>query len=201
MGSSDSNLSVGTSKFKPLDPEEFRKQAHQMVDFIADYYKNIETYPVLTQVQPGYLHTRLSETAPYRPEGIDTILKDVQNHIIPGMTHWLSPNFFAFFPATVSTAAFLGEMLCTCFNSVGFNWLASPAATELEMIVMDWLAHMLKLPKTFMFSGTQANGLGLYFNCHPIFSPLFFDSGSSLLVKKKKKEEKFIFFWNAMWFI
>ncbi|CAK7349968.1 unnamed protein product [Dovyalis caffra] len=153
MGSLESNLPE-TSQFKPLDPEEFRKQAHQVVDFIADYYKNVETYPVLSQVQPGYLQTCLPGTAPYRPEQFATILEDIQNHIIPGMTHWLSPNFFAFFPATVSTAGFLGEMLCTCFNSVGFNWLASPAATELEMIVLDWLANMLKLPKTFLFSGS-----------------------------------------------
>ncbi|KAJ0113378.1 hypothetical protein Patl1_02141 [Pistacia atlantica] len=125
-----------------------------MVDFIADYYQNIESYPVLSQVQPGYLRERLPKTAPYRPESFETIIKDIQKDIIPGMTHWLSPNFFAFFPATVSTAAFLGEMLCTGFNSVGFNWIASPAATELEMVVMDWLANMLKLPKSFMFSGT-----------------------------------------------
>ncbi|KAF8411242.1 hypothetical protein HHK36_003789 [Tetracentron sinense] len=157
MGSLDSNFpesSLPFSQFKPLDPEEFRKQAHQMVDFIADYYKNIETYPVLSQVEPGYLHSRIPNTAPYKPEPFDAILRDVQKDIIPGMTHWLSPNFFAYFPATVSTAAFLGEMLCTSFNSVGFNWLASPAATELEAIVMDWLANMLKLPKSFMFSGT-----------------------------------------------
>ncbi|XP_009760717.2 tryptophan decarboxylase TDC1-like [Nicotiana tabacum] len=159
MGSLDSNINSAQNqstiaKFNPLDPEEFRTQAHQMVDFIADYYKNIENYPVLSQVEPGYLRNRLPETAPYRPESFDTIMKDIQNHIVPGMTHWLSPNFFAFFPATVSSAAFVGEMLCTCFNSVGFNWLASPAVTELEMVVMDWLANMLKLPKSFMFSGT-----------------------------------------------
>ncbi|KAF8414010.1 hypothetical protein HHK36_002008 [Tetracentron sinense] len=155
MGSLDSKLPESPlGEFQPLDPEEFRKQAHQTVDFIADYYKSIETYPVLSQVEPGYLRPRLPETAPYKPEPFETILKDVQKDIIPGMTHWLSPNFFAYFPATVSTAAFLGEMLCTCFNSVGFNWLASPAATELEMIVMDWMAKMLKLPKSFMFSGT-----------------------------------------------
>uniref|UniRef100_A0A5B7ABD0 L-tryptophan decarboxylase n=1 Tax=Davidia involucrata TaxID=16924 RepID=A0A5B7ABD0_DAVIN len=160
MGSLDSNYESDQSppaslaQFRPLDPEEFRKQAHQIVDFIADYYKNIESYPVLSQVEPGYLHSRLPKTAPYRPEPFETILKDVHNDIVPGMTHWLSPNFFAYFPATVSSAAFVGEMLCTCFNSVGFNWLASPAATELEMVVMDWLANMLKLPKSFMFSGT-----------------------------------------------
>jgi len=157
MGSLDMSSVESSSpqrEFMPLDPEEFRKQAHQMVDFIADYYKQIETYPVLSQVQPDYLRSRLPGTAPYHPEPLETILTDVTNNIIPGMTHWLSPNFFAFFPATVSTAAFVGEMLCTSFNAVGFNWLASPAATELEMIVMDWLANMLKLPKSFMFSGT-----------------------------------------------
>lgn len=148
-----------TSQFKPLDPEELRKHAHRMVDFIADYYQNIETYPVLTQVQPGYLPARLPQTAPYLPESLDTILDDIGKEIIPGMTHWQSPNFFAFFPATISTAAFVGEMLCTCFNSVGFNWLASPASTELEMVVIDWLANMLKLPKTFMFSGIFARNL------------------------------------------
>ncbi|KAH7532949.1 hypothetical protein FEM48_Zijuj04G0077700 [Ziziphus jujuba var. spinosa] len=158
MGSLDLNYDdesfSSRRQFKPLDPEEFRKQAHQMVDFIVDYYQKIESYPVLSQVQPGYLRTRIPQTAPYSPESLETIFTDIASDIIPGMTHWLSPNFFAFFPATVSTAAFLGEMLSTCFNSVGFNWLASPAATELEMVVMDWLANMLKLPKSFMFSGT-----------------------------------------------
>ncbi|XP_071722023.1 tryptophan decarboxylase TDC2-like [Rutidosis leptorrhynchoides] len=149
MGSLDSSI----DEFKPLDVEEFRQRAHQVVDFIADYYKNIESYPVLSQVQPGYLSSVLPETPPYHPEPFDEILKDVQNVIVPGMTHWLSPNFFAFFPATISTASFVGEMLCTCFNSVGFNWLASPAATELEMVVMDWLGKLLKLPSTLMFSG------------------------------------------------
>nr|GEX02649.1 aromatic-L-amino-acid decarboxylase-like [Tanacetum cinerariifolium] len=146
--------SIDTNEFKPLDPEEFREKAHKTVDFIADYYQNIEKYPVLSQVQPGYLRNQLPEAPPDTPESFDTILADVQKDIIPGMTHWLSPNFFAFFPSTVSSAAFVGEMLCTCFNAVGFNWLASPAATELEMVVMDWLATMLKLPKSFMFSGT-----------------------------------------------
>ncbi|BBH01141.1 Pyridoxal phosphate-dependent transferases superfamily protein [Prunus dulcis] len=142
----------------PLDPEEFRRQGHMVIDFIADYYKTIEKYPVLSQVQPGYLKKRLPESAPYDPEPIETILQDVQDHIVPGLTHWLSPNHFGYFPAAISTAAFLGEMLTTGFNVVGFNWMASPAATELETIVMDWLGDMLKLPKSFLFSG---NGGGV----------------------------------------
>ncbi|XP_065875577.1 tryptophan decarboxylase TDC1-like [Euphorbia lathyris] len=156
MGSLESNSNVNSNRrqFKPLDPEEFREEAHRMVDFIADYYKNIESYPVLPRVEPGYLHSELPKIPPNHPESFDNILKDIEKHIIPGLTHWVSPNFFGFFPATVSSAAFLGEMLCTCFNSVGFNWLASPASTELEMVVMDWLAHMFNLPTTFMFSGS-----------------------------------------------
>ncbi|VFQ83273.1 unnamed protein product [Cuscuta campestris] len=159
MGSLDENDVVACpsntiGEFDPLDVEEFRRQAHRTVDFIADYYKNIESYPVQSQVEPGYLRNRLPAAAPYRPEEFGTIMKDIEKEIVPGMTHWLSPNFFAFFPATVSSAAFVGEMLSTCFNSVGFNWMASPAATELEMVVMDWLAKMLKLPTSFMFCGT-----------------------------------------------
>ncbi|KAL5972965.1 hypothetical protein ACLOJK_039772 [Asimina triloba] len=157
MGSLDPNLPLAS--FTPLDPEEFRRQAHQTVDFIADYYKDIDSHPVLSRVEPGFLRSRLPATAPDHPEPLHHILADVRNHIIPGMTHWLSPNFFAYFPATVSTAAFLGEMLCTSFNSVGFNWLASPAATELETIVMDWLAKLLKLPQSFMFSGGSGGGV------------------------------------------
>ncbi|PON80533.1 Aromatic-L-amino-acid decarboxylase [Parasponia andersonii] len=160
LSSSDEPASSQLSDFKPLNPEEFRKQAHQMVDFIADYYTKIESYPVLSQVQPGYIRTRLPHTPPNQPEPLEAIFNDINSLIIPAMTHWLSPNFFAFFPATVSTAAFLGEMLCTGFNAVGFNWLASPAVTELEMVVMDWLANMLRLPKSFTFAGDDTGGSG-----------------------------------------
>ncbi|XP_052179835.1 tyrosine decarboxylase 1-like [Diospyros lotus] len=136
-----------------LDPEEFRKQGHMMIDFLADYYKNVEKYPVRSQVQPGYLAERLPASPPFSPESLETILQDVQMHIIPGITHWQSPNHFAYFPSSGSTAAFLGEMLSTGLNVVGFNWISSPAATELESIVMDWFGQMLQLPKSFLFSG------------------------------------------------
>ncbi|RVW23702.1 Tyrosine/DOPA decarboxylase 2 [Vitis vinifera] len=137
----------------PLDHEEFRRQGHMIIDFIANYYRDIEKYPVRSQVEPGYLHKRIPENAPYNPEPIETILQDVQNHIVPGLTHWLSPYHFAYYPANASIAASLGEILCTGFNVDGFNWMASPAATELENIVMDWLGKMLELPESFLFSG------------------------------------------------
>ncbi|GAU29952.1 hypothetical protein TSUD_360670 [Trifolium subterraneum] len=145
----------------PLDLEEFKRQGYMMIDFLTDYYKNIENYPVLSTVEPGYLTKRLPSSAPFQPESIESILEDVQQHIIPGLTHWMNPNFYAYFPCTGSTAGFIGEMLSTGFNVVGFNWLSSPAATELETIVMDWLGKMLNLPKSFIFSSCDKGGGGV----------------------------------------
>ncbi|KAM4113422.1 hypothetical protein ACJW30_05G219100 [Castanea mollissima] len=108
-----------------------------MIDFIADYYQNIESYKVLSQVEPGYLKKLLPESAPYYPESIKTILQDIQKYIIPG---------------------FLVEILSTGFNVVGFNWMSSPVATEQECIVIYWLGEMLMLPKSFLFKG---NGGGV----------------------------------------
>ncbi|KAH7661155.1 Tyrosine decarboxylase protein [Dioscorea alata] len=138
---------------KPLDPEEFRRQGHMVIDFLADYYHNVDKYPVRSQVEPGYLSKLIPDTAPNNPEPIETILQDVQNDIVPGITHWMSPNYYAYFPSSGSTAGFLGEMLSTGFNIVGFNWMSSPAATELETIVMDWLGKMIDLPPSFLYSG------------------------------------------------
>ena len=140
--------------FAPLDPQIFSDESKAVVDFIAEYYRNIEKYPVQSKVQPGYLSEKLPDTAPDAPESLEDILKDVSESILPGLTHWQSPNFFAYFQANASTAGFLGEMLCSGLNVVGFNWISSPAATELESIVMDWMGKMLKLPSSFLFSGT-----------------------------------------------
>ncbi|MQM09297.1 hypothetical protein Taro_042170 [Colocasia esculenta] len=138
---------------KPMDAEQLREHAHRMVDFIADYYKSIESYPVLSQVEPGYLHEHLPDSAPKHPEKLESILDDIQQNIIPGVTHWQSPGYFAYYPSNSSIAGFLGEMLSASFNIVGFSWVASPAATELEVIVLDWVAKLLKLPKQFLSSG------------------------------------------------
>ncbi|GMP67053.1 hypothetical protein CsSME_00027173 [Camellia sinensis var. sinensis] len=139
--------------FNPLDNENFVDESSRVLEFIADYYKNVENYPVRSQVKPGYLQKLSPNSAPYFPESLETILGDIQTDILPGLTHWQSPNFFAYFQANASTAAFLGEMLCTGLNVVGFNWISSPAATELEAIVVDWMGKMLKLPQSFLFSG------------------------------------------------
>ncbi|GFQ05131.1 tyrosine/dopa decarboxylase 1 [Phtheirospermum japonicum] len=144
----------GSSRtIKPLDPEEFRRQALLVIDFLADYYKNVQTYPVRSQVEPGYLKKRVPKSTPSDPEPIEDILRDIQKDIIPGLTHWQSLNYFAYFPSNVSIAGFLGEMLTTGFNNVGFTWMSSPAETDLESIVMDGLGKMLRLPAEFLFSG------------------------------------------------
>ncbi|RZC52121.1 hypothetical protein C5167_020548 [Papaver somniferum] len=124
-----------------------------MVDFIADYCKNLETFPFLSQVEPGYLGKLLPDSAPNHPESLENVLADVQSKIIPGVTHWQSPGYFAYFPSDSSTAGFLGEMLSAGFNIIGFSWVTSPAATELEVIVLDWLAKMLQLPEHLLSSG------------------------------------------------
>ncbi|KAI3968212.1 hypothetical protein MKX01_018515 [Papaver californicum] len=156
---SDENNSLAVCSSKSLlDQEEFRRQGHMIEDFLADYYRDIEKYPVRIQVKPGYLSKCIPKSAPYNSEPIESILQDVQNDIIPGLSHWQSPNHFAYFPCTVSIAGFLGEILSTGFNVVGFSCASSPAATELEMIVMNWLGQMLKLPKSFLFSSDRYGG-------------------------------------------
>ncbi|GJT31045.1 tyrosine decarboxylase 1-like protein, partial [Tanacetum coccineum] len=107
----------------------------------------------------GYLLESLPDRAPIQPESIETVLKDVHRNTIPGITHWESPNFFAHFASSGSTASFVGEMLMNGFSVVGFNWESSPAATELEIVVMEWLSKLLQLPKSFSFSSDSGGGV------------------------------------------
>ncbi|OMO87836.1 Pyridoxal phosphate-dependent decarboxylase [Corchorus olitorius] len=146
--------SASRKTFLPLEPMSFKNESKEVIDFISDYYQKIEEFPVQSRVEPGYLSAKLPDSAPYCPESLQDILKDVNDCILPGLTHWQSPNFFGYFQANASTAGFLGEMLCSGFNVVGFNWISSPAATELESIVLDWMGKLLKLPSSFLFSGT-----------------------------------------------
>uniref|UniRef100_A0AAU7BAW5 Tyrosine decarboxylase 2 n=1 Tax=Lophophora williamsii TaxID=130138 RepID=A0AAU7BAW5_LOPWI len=171
MGSLDIKQESSPLMTNPLDSEEFRRQGYMVIDFLAEYYKNIQKFPVRSQVEPGYLRKRLPESAPYEPESIERILKDVHDDIVPGLTHWQSPNYYAYFPSSGSTAGLLGETLAAGFNVVGFNWISSPASTELESIVMDWLAEMLNLPKSFTFSG-DGGGVMMGTTCEAILTTI-----------------------------
>jgi aromatic-L-amino-acid decarboxylase len=137
-----------------MTPEEFRRCGRAVVDWLADYYEQIESFPVLSQVQPGQIRASLPPEPPQQGEAFEGMLKDVEALILPGITHWQSPSFFAFFPANASGPAILGELLAAGLGVQGMLWTTSPACTELETHTLDWLADMLDLPETFKSSGT-----------------------------------------------
>ncbi len=132
-----------------MTPEEFRRCGRAVVDWIADYYERIESFPVLSQVQPGEIRAALPPAPPEHGEPFEAILRDVDALILPGITHWQSPNFFAFFPANASGPAILGDLLSSGLGVQGMLWATSPACTELETHVLDWYADMLGLPAKF----------------------------------------------------
>jgi aromatic-L-amino-acid decarboxylase len=137
-----------------MNPDEFRRHGHAVVDWIADYYSRIESYPVLSRAEPGQIRASLPANPPSKGESFAAILDDVEKLILPGVTHWQSPNFFAFFPANASGAAILGDLLSSGLGVQGMLWATSPACTELETHVLDWLVEMLGLPKKFLSTST-----------------------------------------------
>ncbi|KAF8712853.1 hypothetical protein HU200_028626 [Digitaria exilis] len=144
--------------FRPLNPDDVRSYLHKAVDFIADYLNSVETLPVLPDVEPGYLRHLLNPTPPPSSAPFDVAMKELKSSVLPGMTHWASPNFFAYFPATNSAAAIAGDLLASAMNTVGFTWQASPASTELEALALDWLAQLLHLPPSFITRGVTGGG-------------------------------------------
>jgi aromatic-L-amino-acid/L-tryptophan decarboxylase len=137
-----------------MTPEEFRRHGHTVVDWIADYQARIESFPVLSQVKPGEIRAALPANPPARGEAFDAVMKDVEQLILPGVTHWQSPNFFAYFPCNASGPGILGDLLSSGLGVQGMLWSTSPACTELETHVMDWLVGMLSLPAKFLSSNT-----------------------------------------------
>ncbi|WP_211316124.1 pyridoxal-dependent decarboxylase [Mangrovibacterium marinum] len=132
-----------------MTPDEFRENGKKMIDWIADYYEQIEKYPVLSQVQPGDISCQLPEQAPEQGESMSDIMADVDRIIMPGITHWQSPNFFAYFQSNSSFPSILGDLLSSGLGVQGMLWATSPACTELETRVMDWLVDLMGLPEHF----------------------------------------------------
>ncbi|XP_056299515.1 aromatic-L-amino-acid decarboxylase isoform X1 [Pseudoliparis swirei] len=143
-----------------MDAAEFRCRGKEMVDYVADYLENIEQRPVSADVEPGYLRSLIPTEAPLEPDNYDDIIKDVERVIMPGITHWHSPYFYAYFAAANSYPAILADMLCGAIGCIGFSWASSPACTELETVMLDWLGKMLKLPDDFI-AGTLGHGGGV----------------------------------------
>ena len=139
----------------PTAPQafDFRKHGHAMVDWIADYLEGIERHPVQTAVPPGWVRARLPDAPPEAGEPWERIAADVDRVIVPAITHWQHPGFFGYFPANASGPSILGELLSAGLGVQGMMWSTSPACTELETHVMDWMCGMLGLPGHFMSSG------------------------------------------------
>ncbi len=135
-----------------MTPEEFRRWGYAVVDWVADYQRRVESLPVYSTVLPGQIRASLPPDPPQRGEPFDVILADVERLILPGITHWQSPNFFGFFPANNSGPSILGELLSAGLGVQGMLWATSPACTELETHVLDWMAGMLGLPERFKSS-------------------------------------------------
>src|SRR6202142_1107890 len=136
-----------------MSPEEFRRWGYAVVDWVADYEQRVATLPVCAQVAPGQIRASLPAEPPLHGEPFDAILDDVDKLILPGITHWQSPSFFAFFPANNSGPSILGELLSAGLGVQGMLWATSPACTELETHVLDWMAAMLGLPDKFKSTG------------------------------------------------
>jgi aromatic-L-amino-acid decarboxylase len=144
---------MNTPPGQHMSPADFRRWGHAVVDWIADYQARVATLPVLARVQPGEIRARLPAAPPQHGEPFDAILADVDRLILPGLTHWQSPNFFAFFPANASGPSILGDLLSSGLGVQGMLWATSPACTELETHVLDWLADLAGLPAHFKSSG------------------------------------------------
>uniref|UniRef100_A0AAA9SF28 Aromatic-L-amino-acid decarboxylase n=2 Tax=Bos TaxID=9903 RepID=A0AAA9SF28_BOVIN len=143
-----------------MNASEFRRRGKEMVDYVADYLEGIEGRQVFPDVDPGYLRPLIPTTAPQEPETFEAIIEDIEKIIMPGVTHWHSPYFFAYFPTASSYPAMLADMLCGAIGCIGFSWAASPACTELETVMMDWLGKMLQLPEAFL-AGEAGEGGGV----------------------------------------
>src|SRR5215470_6551901 len=141
-------------KLKPIDAkqslgdmsaEEFRRYGHELIDRIADYFSRIDELPVLAQIEPGDLKAQLPSAPPEHGEPMHDILADVDRLIVPALTHWSHPSFFAYFATSTSAPGIFGELLSAAFDVKSMLWRTSPASTELEEVVLDWLRQMIGL--------------------------------------------------------
>ncbi|HZQ21382.1 MAG TPA: pyridoxal-dependent decarboxylase [Terriglobales bacterium] len=137
-----------------MTPEDFRRYGHAVVDWIADYQQRVESFPVLSHTQPGEVRKMLPARPPAKGESFEAMLRDVEKIILPGITHWQSPNFFGYFPCNASGPAILGDLFSSGLAVQGMLWSTSPACTELESHVLDWLVPMLGLPEKFLSSSS-----------------------------------------------
>ncbi len=132
-------------KLGDMEKDEFRRVGHELIDWIADYFDNIDALPVLAAVEPGDLKAKLPTSAPVQGESMESIVADLDRLIVPALTHWSHPSFFAYFATSTSAPGIFGELLSAAFDNKAMLWRTSPASTELEEVVLDWLRQMMGL--------------------------------------------------------
>ncbi|XP_049779643.1 aromatic-L-amino-acid decarboxylase-like [Schistocerca cancellata] len=143
-----------------MSVHDFKKHGKDLIDYIYQFMKTISSRRVNSDVEPFYLVKLLPDEAPHEPEEWDKIMKDVEDKIMPGVTQWNHPYFFAYFASANSYPGILGDMLSSALACQAFNWFVSPACTELEMVVTDWYGKALGLPKSFLHSSGPKKGGG-----------------------------------------
>jgi len=136
-----------------VTPEDFRKQGYALVDWIADYLEGVERFPVASTAEPGWVRDHLPAHPPTEPEPFDAVLADLNQVVVPGLTHWQHPSFFAYFPANTSYPSILGDMAAAGLGVNGMSWATSPACTEVETLMLDWMVELLGLPDRFRSDG------------------------------------------------
>ncbi len=132
-----------------MNNDEFRELGHQFIDWVADYRASLPLFPVMSPAKPGDIRGKLPKAPPLRGEGLGGLLKDLDATVLPGITHWNHPGFFAYFPSNTSYASILADIVASGLGVQGMSWQTSPAATEVEEVVMDWLRQMLGLSEAF----------------------------------------------------
>ena len=141
-----------------MTPEEFRRHGHDMVDWIADYIEAIGERPVFPDLQPGDIRSQLPEHPPTNPETFDAVMRDMDQIIVPGLTQWQHPDFFAWYPSNVTYPSILGELMASGLGVNVMAWATSPAATELETLMLDWMQELLGLPDRFRSTSEHGGG-------------------------------------------
>jgi aromatic-L-amino-acid decarboxylase len=142
-----------------VTPEDFKRRGHELIDWIADYVENIERQRVTSEAKPGDVRAQLDEHPPATPDGFEAVMRDLDAVVVPGLTHWQHPNFFAYFPANSSYPAILGDLVTAGLGVQGMSWVTSPACTEVETLMVDWMHELLALPEHFR--STSASGGGV----------------------------------------
>jgi aromatic-L-amino-acid/L-tryptophan decarboxylase len=132
-----------------MSPEDFRTIGHQLIDWIADYRAKAATFPVMARTEPGEIKAKLPESPPEQAEGFDGVFRDLERILLPGLSHWQHPRFFGYFPSNASLGSVLGDYLSTGLGVLGLSWQASPALTELEEVVTDWVRQMVGLSEAW----------------------------------------------------